>query len=221
LSESNRVGVELSGFGGIISSAQLASPDCDATRPGLQNCLGLTASIPVSVGGPLERCPVDALGETTESGAPCVEVRVFANALFGTNVTINTTAIGIIPINNVSTGTLILRMLELAQPLKGYIVNEPGLADPQFVIRLELLLDAPDLQILGGAVSNDLKSKPLSIVFKGPVTFLPDGRMQVALKSLNDASVRVNVQALFLSGFLELKIPAGEMKLNLLGPSVR
>ena len=42
------------------------------------------------------------------------------------------------------------------------------------------------LRIVAGTVSHDLKSKPLEVVLKGPVTFLPDGRMQVAVKNLAD-----------------------------------
>ncbi len=219
--EVNRAAIELASFGGIISSAALAGPDCDATRPGIQNCISLTASLPVSVGSAIEKCPIDGQGQPTTKGEPCVEVRVFPNLILGTEVVINTTALGLIPIDKLSTGTLVMRILEPAQALKGYIVSEPDKSAPQFIIRQDLLLDAPDLRILGGAVSSDLKSKALPVAFKGPVTFLPDGRMQVALKSLNEANIKVNVRTLFLTGSLDLKIPAGEMKLNLLGPLVR
>ncbi len=212
--------IEVADFGGIISRAELSGPDCRSGRPQLQNCLGLNSSIPVSVNGPIDKCPVDAAGMPIVEGKPCIEVRVYPSLILGTNVTLNTTALGIIPINNISTGTLIIRILETAAPLNGYIISEDGLSDPQFVIRQELLIDAPDLSILGGAVSNDLKSKPIVLTFKGPVAFLPDGRMEVRLKSLNAVDVRVNVRALF-AGHVTLRIPAGEMRLNLVGPTVR
>lgn len=59
------------------------------------------------------------------------------------------------------------------------------------------------------------------VTLKGPVTFRPDGRMNVALRSTADVTLQVNISALFLPGNIDLLIPAGEMRVTLAGPLLR
>jgi hypothetical protein len=146
---------------------------------------------------------------------------VLPNQIFSTSISMNTTAIGIVPLNNLSTHGLIMRMRETGAPALGYIMRGPTDAYPQFVIHQSVALDAPDLSILGGLVSHDLKGKVLDLVLKGPVTFLPDGRMKVALANTGDVSMTVNISSLGLGGHIDLRIPRGEMHLTVVGVPLR
>ena len=132
---------------------------------------------------------------------------------------------------SVPTGPMVLRMREMGGPIYGYIMREPGLADPQFVITNNVYLDNPDIsiQLTGIATklaTEDLHSKELVVTLKGPVTFRPDGRMDVALRSTADVLVRANLTANLdvpspPKGTMDLRIPAGEMRITLAGPLLR
>ncbi len=219
--DENRVAMEVAGTGGIVTDASLNGPDCVATRTGTQVCTALHAQLPVVVGAVLPKCPIDANGAATASGGPCVRVRVLPNVILNSSLSMNTTVIGLLPINNLPTHGLIMRVREPGGPAYGYILGEAGQTYPQFVIQQSVYLDAPDLSIAGGLASHDLSSKPLTIALKGPVTFLPDGRMHVALKNLADVPLTVNISALGLSGNVDLRIPQGEMHVTLVGPPTR
>ena len=104
---------------------------------------------------------------------------------------------------------LLMRSRETTTVQTGYIIIEPGQKDPQLVLHQRVWIDAPDLSILGGTISHDMASKPLEFDLKGPVSFLPDGRMKVAVRNLADADLSVNISAL-LSGRIDMRIPAGE-----------
>lgn len=218
--DENRVAMEVAGTSGIVTDASLNGADCVPGRMGKQVCVGLRTELPVSVGALQERCPLDGNGAPTTSGGPCLEVRVLPNVIFNTSMSMNTTAIGFLPINDLPTHEMIMRIREPSGPALGYILRDPGDAFPQFVIRQSVYLDAPDLRILGGVVSHDVKSKPLDVVLKGPVTFLPDGRMRVALQNLADVPLRVSISAL-ATGAIDLRIPKGEMHLTLVGGPLR
>ena len=217
--DKNRVVMELGGFGGLITNASLVGDDCMADRPGQQVCSYVHATLPSSVGGLLARCPVDASGQPATATKPCIQVQVYPNSIIGTSITMNTTALGIIPITNVATGVMVMRLREMGAPIYGYILNEPGVADPQFVITNNVYFDNPDISI--PLATEDLHSKELVVTLKGPVTFRPDGRMDVALKSTGEVTVRANISALFIPGTIDLKIPAGEMRITLAGPLLR
>ncbi len=214
--DANRVVMEIAGHSGIITNASLGGADCLPARPGQQVCSYLTATLPVSVRGPLASCPLDAQGNPSTAANPCVEVQVYPSTILGTSTSMNTTALGLIPINNLPTGMMVMRLREMGAPILGYILREPGSASPEFVIRQELYFDAPDLSI--PLATHDLASKKLSVTLKGPVTFRPDGRMDIALRSLADVTLTVNISALLLPGSIDLRIPAGEMRVTLAGP---
>jgi hypothetical protein len=118
-----------------------------------------------------------------------------------------------------TTDTTVMRMRQPAgQPLKGFIVDRNGV--PTMVAKLELYMDAPDMDVL--LSSHDLHSKPLEVSLEGPVTFLSDGRIAISVRNTADIPVRVNlrVSGLF-DGSVDLVVPRNEMKLQLLSPLVR
>jgi hypothetical protein len=219
--DENRVAMEITGTHGIVSDASLNGTDCVPSRAGTQVCTSLRADLPVVVGKTDAACPVGPMGTAAGAGTlPCLEVRVLPNVLLNTSMSMNTTVIGLLPINDLPTNELIMRVREPTGPAIGYIMREPGSTAPSFVIKQSVYLDAPDLSIAGGLASHDLHSKALEIPLKGPVTFLPDGRMHVALTNLEDVPVSVNISA-GLSGGIDLNIPKGELHLTVVGPPLR
>lgn len=217
--DGNRIAMEIASFDGVVTSASLNGLDCLVDRPGQQVCSHVTATLPVSIGGVIASCPIDAEGRPSTAPNPCIEVRVLPNSILGTSISMSTTAFGIVPISNLPTGVMVMRLREQGAPIHGYILREPGVADPEFVIRQDVYVDTPDLSI--PLATHDLASKPLSVVLKGPVTFRADGRMDVALRNLADVSMKVNISALLLPGSIDLRIPAGEMRITLAGPVLR
>jgi hypothetical protein len=54
------------------------------------------------------------------------------------------------------------------------------------------------------------------------VSFLPDGRIAIAAISTADVDVTVNISGpLGISGSIQMQIPAGQMKLQLVSPLLR
>jgi hypothetical protein len=82
-------------------------------------------------------------------------------------------------------------------------------------------MDAPELEILGGLASHDLVSKPVDLVMRGPVTFRPDGRLEIALHNEALVEIEVVVGALGLDGTLFLEIAPSAMLLNLTSSPAR
>ena len=88
------------------------------------------------------------------------------------------------------------------------------------VAKLELYMDAPDLAIPLSA--HDLHSKPLSVSLSGPVKFLPDGRISIALTNTAAMPVTITIDAPIVgNGTVSMEVPAGEMKLQLVSPALR
>jgi methionine-rich copper-binding protein CopC len=218
--EKNRVALEVVGTSGIVNAVSLNGDDCLPNRTGKQVCSALHAVLPVSVGKVIPSCPVGLDGKPSKAVMPCIQVRVFPNLIVGTSISMDTRAVGIVPISDLPTGMMLQRIREPGEPAYGYILGDDAGA-PQFVVNQEIDLDTPDLSILGGAASHDLQSKPLSVTLKGPVSFRPDGRMDVALRNLNDVPLSVTIRALGLTGAINLRIPAGEMRITLAGPLLR
>jgi len=81
-------------------------------------------------------------------------------------------------------------------------------------------MDAPDMSIT--LSSHDLHSKKLSVQLEGPLTFLPDGRISISLANTADMPVQVNIDApLGIAGSVNMIVPKGEMRLQLLSPALR
>jgi hypothetical protein len=137
--------------------------------------------------------------------------------MLGTSVSM-TASVGISI--NTDTGGSVMRVREPAGggSVVGYIYEEAGA--PTMIVALDLYMDAPDMSI--PLSSHDLHSKQMTAVLKGPVTFLADGRIQIAVKNTADVAVTVNINApLGLGGSVKMIVPAGEMKLQLVSPSAR
>ena len=99
--------------------------------------------------------------------------------------------------------------------VKGWIVD--GDDGPQFLTSLTLYLDAPQLApstTLAGEhliLSHNLHSYPLDLQLAGAVTFLPDGRLQIAQISQNALHLHVDLLGL---ADIYVQIPAGSSFLN-------
>ncbi|AUM13410.1 Ig-like domain-containing protein [Ketobacter alkanivorans] len=209
----NSAGVAVTGVGGIVVGALI---DGDPN-------IYLSGSLPVTVGEP-EPITVDGLTwGMTIAGTSQIPVTVHPGIIYGTSIRLDTTArvIVTIPINNVDTGVSILRLRQAGgEPVTGYIVEEEGVAEPQFIAQLDLYMDAPDMviEVLGViSVAHDLSSKPVQVTIKGPVEFLEDGRILITPESLSPVDLIVNVSALNLPGSILLQIPSGAMKMSLIG----
>lgn len=111
----------------------------------------------------------------------------------------------------------------------GWIV---AAADPQtapsFYTNLDLYMDAPQMQasvaILGitTKLSSNLHNYPLVMHLKGPLTFLPDGRLQISQISQNKSNLNIVLGGvpLGLSAKVNLAIPAGATNLNYVGAPI-
>lgn len=216
--DKNRVVMELGAYSGIITDASLVGDDCMPERAGQQVCSYIHATLPSSVGRLMTTCPIDASGRPASVANPCIEVQVYPSLIIGTSITMNTAAIGI-SIGDLPTGMMVMRLREKGGPIFGYIMREPGVADPQFVITNHVYFDNPDIEV--PLASIDLHSKEMVVTLKGPVTFRPDGKMDTSLRSTHDVLVTANLSAILKVGSIDLKIPAGEMRITLGGPLLR
>lgn len=223
LTADNQLGIEVASTSGIVSAASLGGPDCFPARPGTQVCIGVSTELPVTVLPQVESCPVTATGAPATGAGPCVPVRISAQTVRVTSLTINATATIAgqdVDIRNVQTGLMHLRLLEPAPAgAVGHILDD-GTGTPVFVIKADTLMDAPDLSILAGLVSHDVASKPVSLTLAGPVTFTSEGRMRVTLHNVGDVLIPVNLSAVF-DGRITLRVPSGALTLSLLTPPSR
>lgn len=219
----NSAGVELTGIlGGIVTSATLLG---DPT-------IYLNGTLPVTVGLP-ESLSVDGSPwGMAIAGDSQIPVRVNPGVLYGTSITMDSTAtvLGLpIPIADVSTGVSILRLRESDGPIMGYIVQEEGVDEPQFIAQLNLYMDAPDMRIqvdiplLGGliTVNHNLHSLPLTALVKGPITFMPDGRLVIEQSNVAAMNLTINITSIAGNGSIGLRIPADTMRLRLIGAPLK
>jgi hypothetical protein len=172
----------------------------------------LVGSMPADMGEVTTTCPLPGGG----SAPACLPVRLGAQSMYGTSVQMDATA-GLSLTTD--TGMQLMRIREPATgPVTGYVIDRNG--TPTMVLALELYMDAPDMSIT--LSSHDLHSKPLSVQLEGPLTFLPDGRIAIALSNTADMPVEINIDApLGIAGSVKLIVPKGEMKLQLLSPAQR
>jgi hypothetical protein len=213
--DANRAAMKITGTSGAVSSASFNGPNCVTGASDIEPCIYVLGSLPVEMGALQQNCTLPD-GSTASS---CVPVTMTASTMYGTSVSLNATVVDLFDTTN-NTGTSVMRIREPASgPPMGYIVDMGGTAT--LVAQLSLYLDAPDLSLPLGA-SHDLHSKPLTVLLQGPVSFLPDGRIAIAAVSTADVNVTVNISAaLGISGSIQMQIPAGEMKLQLVSPLLR
>jgi hypothetical protein len=150
------------------------------------------------------------------SAASCIPVTMSAQAMYATSVTMAAKLLGIASLN-ADTHTSIMRVREPAGgPPMGYIVDRNG--TPTLIAALELYMDAPDMSL--PLSSHDLHSKPISIVLSGPMTFLADGRIAIALTNTADIPIAVNISSI-TDGSVSLLLAKHQMKLQLLSRPLR
>jgi hypothetical protein len=210
LQDDNRSVMHVAGTGGVVSGASFTTPSCVGGTAG-DGCLYVAGAMAV------EMEPIQ-MGCTLPDGttaASCMPVAIAPGVMYGTSVTMSATA-GLSISSD--TKTSILRVREPATgPVTGYIYDDGGM--PSMEVKLDLYMDAPDLSIT--LSSHDLHSKPFSLMLKGPVTFLPDGRISIAVKNVADVPITINVSVIGIAGNVNLILPAGQMKLELLSAPLR
>ena len=207
----NQAALRIDGTSGAIGSASFNGADCVPSTPANENCQYLQGAMPTVMQDLQQNCTLPD-GSTA---AQCIPVVMSPQAMYGTSVSMKA-SVGISI--NTDTGTSIMRLREPASgPIMGYIVDGGG--TPKLVTHLELYMDAPDMNIT--LSSHDLHSKPLSVDLAGPVTFLEDGRIGIALSNVADIPVTINVSTPLGSGAVNLTVPMGEMNLQLISPPVR
>jgi hypothetical protein len=76
------------------------------------------------------------------------------------------------------------------------------------------------MKLLAGLAGHDLHSKPLTVDVAGPVTFTPDGRIEIALSNASAVPLSVQLSAIGIGiGTISMEIPAGGMRMQLVGQS--
>lgn len=214
--DENRGAMRIVGTTSDVKGARFNGPDCLPDTPEREGCIYLLGSMPTE------------LGELTTEGCPgggsCVPAFLTPQAMFATSLSMTTTVDLPILGNtdlDADTGITMMRIREPASggPVMGYITDGGGA--PKMSVSLDLYMDAPDMSLPLGA-DHDLISKPLSVKLEGPVTFLADGRIAIALANVEDVPVTVNIDAaLGIGGAVNMILPAGEMKLQLVSRPLR
>ncbi len=112
--------------------------------------------------------------------------------------------------------------------IPGWIVeSDTAGAPPEFYTNLDIYQDAPGLEPMvnipvvapNHELDTDMHSKPLTLNLVGPLTFLPDGRLQIRQVNQNVVPLAITLGdvPLGLPGKIKLEIPAGGTTLNYLG----
>jgi hypothetical protein len=214
--DANRAALKITGTSGAVSSASFNGANCVSGASDIEPCIYVLGALPVEMQPLQQNCQLPD-GTTAAS---CIPVVMTAGAMYGTSVSLSATLADVFTTTS-NTGATVLRVREpVGGPAMGYIVDNNGTAT--LVAQLSLYMDAPDLSLPLGA-TNDLHSKPLTVSLEGPVTFLPDGRIAIEAASTADVMVTVNISAVFgsVTGSVDMEIPAGEMKLQLVSPLLR
>jgi len=212
--DDNRVALRITGTTGVVSNASFNMPDCLPGTPEKEACMYLSGTMPVELLPLAHDCPLPG-GATAAS---CVPVVLTPQVMYATSVAIDATGALIVPISS-DTGMSVMRVREPATgPVTGYLIDDQG--TPTLVLALDLYLDAPDMSI--PLSSHDLHSKPLSVSLRGPLRFLPDGRIAIAVVNVADVPLSVTINApLGISGAVKMIVPRGEMKIQLVSPPLR
>jgi hypothetical protein len=211
-STDNFAALKIVATGGIISAASFNDADCIPSTPEKEDCMYLTGAMPVEMQPVMMGC---TLPDGTSAGA-CVPVVIAPEPMYATSMSMTATVVvGI----TTTTETSVMRVREPASgPVTGYIFDDAG--TPKLMVKLDLYLDAPDMSVT--LSTHDLHSKPLSLLLEGPLTFLPDGRISIAAANTADVPITINVSnSLLGAGHVDLVMPAGEMKLQLVSRSLR
>ncbi|MFT3699313.1 MAG: Ig-like domain-containing protein [Kofleriaceae bacterium] len=196
-----------------ISSAKFTTASCPGGTAG-DGCLFISGAMPVEMQPLAMNCMLPD-GTTTPT---CMPVTISTGIMYGTSVTMAAKLFGTFTLNS-DTNTSIMRVREPADgPVTGYIYTDTD-GTPVMLSKLDLYMDAPDLSIT--LSSHDLHSKPISIMLKGPVTFMDDGRIAIALKNQADVPLTINVSTPLGDSGIQLILPQNQMQLQLLSAPLR
>ncbi|MAA70484.1 MAG: hypothetical protein CL679_02030 [Bermanella sp.] len=161
-----------------------------------------------------------------------IPVELYSQALMTTSVTMYAKVLGITWLEN-PTGPQVMRMRPRyddqgnSLPGIGYIYWDPdydnesgGKGQAMFESTMDVYLDAPGLkpEVLGIELETNMHSLPLTILLKGPIVFLPDGRMEIQL--YNEKAVDIGVE-IGSGSNVDLVIPKEELRITLVSKMVK
>ena len=88
---------------------------------------------------------------------------------------------------------------------------------------MNVYLDAPGLapKVIGIEMDTNMHSLPLTLNLYGPVSFLPDGRMEIALTNTQMVDIDVAIDTPFSPSKVYLKIPKEALIINLVSDPVK
>ena len=94
-------------------------------------------------------------------------------------------------------------------PNTGYIVWDEEHQQAYFQSTMNVYLDAPGLapKVIGIEMGTNMHSLPLTLNLYGPVSFLPDGRMEITLTNTQMVDIDVAIDTPFSPSKVYLKIP--------------
>ena len=220
--EKNNATANIKEFGGLITDASLANGGVAYTSAGLP--MAFLEKEPIALdyfGLSLESrngdqrtwCADDRfLDENDEvfcittEGDFMIPVEINPEIVMGTNLVMTATVAGLVPLE-LDTGPLVLRFSPYFDqalrdtPLRGFVINEAGAEEVQFIARLDALMDAPDVEILGGLGTGNVRSVRLSSYIQGPVQYQPNGK--IALVSDNRTAMAADLVLNINTDFLE------------------
>jgi len=218
--DANRVALRITGTTGIATAASFHMADCLPATADIEACMYLAGAMPVELLPAAHDCPLPG-GDTAAS---CVPVALSPQVMYGTSLALDATAlIGVSTVNiSTVTGRFVMRIREPAHgPVTGYLIDDHG--TPTLVVALDLYLDAPDMSV--PLLDDDVHGKPLSVSLRGPLRFLPDGRISIAVTNVAELPISVGItgedHGTPVAGAVHMVIPRGEMKLALVSPPVR
>ncbi len=203
----SRAALAIVGTSGLITAARFAA-DCVPETLAVEACMVMQGAIPVELGALATACPLPD-GTTAPT---CIPVTMTPAAMYASSMTMLATVLGLATLDT-PTNTSVMRIRE---PAVGYIVDRDGA--PTMIAALELYMDAPNLTL--PLSTHDLHSKQLTIVLEGPLTFLADGRISIALTNRADVPIDVDIASV-TSGQVALLLAKGQMKLQLVSRAIR
>jgi hypothetical protein len=216
--DANRVALQITGTSGSVTSASFTAPDCLPDTAVQDGCMYLSGVMPVELLPLAHGCALP----DGQIAASCVPVALSPQSMYATSISIDATAMSDGDSANIkaNTRTLVMRIREPAAggPVTGYLIAGDA-GSPVLVVALDVYLDAPDMTLLG--LNHDLHSKPLSIALRGPLRFLPDGRIAIAVANTSEIPLAINIGNDQVSGSVNMVMPAGGLKLQLVSPPLR
>ena len=122
--------------------------------------------------------------------------------VFGTSIKLQAKVLNGLLTIGMDTGTIIFRTRQVnGKPMPARFVpggfNDDGTAKPSiFESEMDVYLDTPYLQVLGGLAGTSMHSLPLTLKLRGPVTFRDDGRLELVLSNTEDIEFSVDLYML-------------------------